>query len=160
MALPRVTIQLPNLTLLRLRMARRGLSLRGRIIDAMGRAVEILEEAVQDQLRKRPKDVGKGGGRLETVKLAKNPTKHLRIRSGRLIGSIRGRVKRKGFIVEGRVGPQRVAYAAIHEFGGQAGRGGQTRIRPRPYQAPALKAKQEEVTRLLGRAVRFGVGGF
>lgn len=42
-----------------------------------------------------------------------------------------------------------VAYAAIHEYGGQAGRGKKVTIPKRPYVAPALKKKERRVLTLI-----------
>jgi len=157
--MPRVSVTIPRLRLFRLRMARYGLLLRRNIRERMEEAVGELEQEVQDQLRRGPRDVKGGGARLEDVKLGKNPTSHLRIRSGRLIGSIRGRVTGRGVLVEGRVGPQRVSYAAIHEFGGKAGRAGSVDIKARPYLSPALRAKQEDLLDIVGKSLRLsGIG--
>ncbi len=57
----------------------------------------------------------------------------------------------EGMVV--RVGPH-VVYAAIHEFGGQTGRGGKTTIPKRPYVAPAWKQSRDKVIDIMRRAVR------
>ena len=54
------------------------------------------------------------------------------------------KAKRTRNNVEGRVATD-VKYAAIHEFGGTAGRGGRTRLPARPYVRPAIKAKEDQV---------------
>ena len=49
------------------------------------------------------------------------------------------------------IGPQRVPYAKIHEFGGTVGH---ARIPKRPYLGPAIEKSREEVFRLIGRAFK------
>ena len=46
--------------------------------------------------------------------------------------------------VEGRVGPQGVPYARIHEFGGVTGRGHKTRIQGKFYLTKAVEALSDE----------------
>ena len=49
------------------------------------------------------------------------------------------------------------AYAAIHEFGGMAGRGHQTRIPARPYVAPAWKKKGKDAITAVQKAIMKGI---
>ena len=44
-------------------------------------------------------------------------------------------------------------YAAIHEFGGTTGRGGGTKIKPRPYLKPAYTALKKRIVKILERSV-------
>lgn len=72
---------------------------------------------------------------------------------GRLRGSItRDPVKMMGGALGVRIGPQRVVYAAIHEFGGKAGRGRSVTIPARPYLGPALEKKLDDIVDRLGSA--------
>ena len=50
------------------------------------------------------------------------------------------------------IGPQRVRYGAIHEFGGTAGRG--ARIPARPYLGPALDTNESAIIKLLGQSFK------
>lgn len=83
---------------------------------------------------------------------ATNPPEMLGVDTGRLRQSIRGRVESKRDELVGIVGPQRVVYAAIHELGGQAGRGRSVTIPARPYLSVALAAKQRRIVEALGDA--------
>lgn len=84
---------------------------------------------------------------------ATNPPKMLGVVTGRLRQSItREPVKKVGGAFQVKIGPQRVVYAAIHEFGGRAGRGGSVRIPARPYLGPALAKKADDIVERLGSA--------
>lgn len=124
------------------------LRLRYGLGGALDEAAIVVEDQIREELRKGPKDVSKGGARLENYAFGVNPTKHLRIRSGRLIGSVGRQVNKRQLVAI--VGTRRVAYAAIHEYGGTSGRGVQ--IPARPYVGPAMKATERQVLEILGRA--------
>jgi hypothetical protein len=74
-----------------------------------------------------------------------------------LRGAITATTDRQGPTVWGRVGVPRqstaAAYGPIHEFGGWAGRGHHSHIRPRPYLGPALNAEKENINRDFKAAV-------
>jgi phage gpG-like protein len=110
----------------------------GAVRARMQTAVEILVGAVQTELSKGPRDVLAKGRRLDSYRFPKNPTKHLRVRTGRLRasvagrvlqGNVAGRVVAGGSVIEGRVGPQRTKYALIHELGGTIVQHPQSRLR-------------------------------
>lgn len=99
-----------------------------------------------------------------------NPSKQLGVVTGKLRSSIKGRVDIQAGNVVGVVGPQRVVYARIHEFGGtivprhkpflvfKGSDGGlvftkRVRIPARPYMGPALKASQKRIEEMLEGAV-------
>ncbi len=73
----------------------------------------------------------------------------LGVDTGRLRQSISFDVSRKGRRWTAEVGPQRVPYARIHEFGGKAGH---ANIPKRPYLGPAVEKNRELVFRLIGRS--------
>lgn len=95
----------------------------------------------------------------------RDDTGPLRIVSGRLERSLRG--ARKGgnaseAVYEIQTLPEggikltfgsRVPYAAIHEFGGFAGRGKTTYIPGRPYLNPALIDEEPQIRNIVGSAV-------
>jgi phage gpG-like protein len=91
---------------------------------------------------------GRGGEREPAV------PEILTARTNFLRGSIIWQINRETDFLIGRVGVGRqVAYAAIHEFGGYAGRGGCARIPARPYLRPALIAQTAEIKKDLGRVI-------
>lgn len=63
-----------------------------------------------------------------------------------LMGSIVHDVDWRGRDIIGRVGSPLV-YARIHEKGGRTGRGGMTRLRPRPYLKPSVKAQERNINK-------------
>jgi len=70
--------------------------------------------------------------------------------SGNLRNSVQSMVESNGEIkVVLTAGNAITPYAAIHEFGGQAGRGGKVYIRPRPYLQPSIKRVYEWLGRRL-----------
>jgi phage gpG-like protein len=96
----------------------------------------------------------------------------LKVHSGSLLNSIQKEVRRNGDLVEGRIGPENIPYAAIHEYGGtiparrieprhgkalrwMGSSGGfffskgheipATNIKARPYLQPAIDEKGEEI---------------
>lgn len=89
-----------------------------------------------------------------------NPTDTLGTRSGRLRSSVRGIVQDRGKVIHGILQAGPLAYAAIHEFGGRAGRGGKTYIRKRSYLRRALEkvlpSLKDEISKIFWRG-RFGV---
>ena len=76
------------------------------------------------------------------------PPHVLGVDTGRLRQSISYDVYRRGRRWNAEIGPQRVPYARIHEFGGTVGR---ARIPKRPYLGPAIDKNRERVFRLIGR---------
>jgi len=89
------------------------------------------------------------------------PPGPLGIRSARLVRTVKvGPMRFTGTKVIGGLiaGNSQVKYARIHEKGGRAGRGGRSRIRPRPYLRPALddarKAIEAEVVKEMRVAAR------
>lgn len=76
----------------------------------------------------------------------------LTTRTGRLRDSISWRIDWKGKDMIGRVGTK-VVYAAIHEYGGVAGRNHAANIPPRPYLKPALEAEARNIRQDLGKTV-------
>lgn len=92
------------------------------------------------------------------------PPGPLKIRSGRLIRTIRSEIKFDGTKVRGflRAGSSDVRYARIHEVGGMAGAGHRSLIRPRPYFGPAIaegapafrRFIREEIIKLAGATLR------
>lgn len=82
-----------------------------------------------------------------------NGTNQLHVRSGHLRRSIKtGGVEDHKDYVVGSVGSN-VIYAAIHEFGGNAGRGGRTHIRPRPYIKPAFEDNKLKIERIIKKYI-------
>lgn len=69
--------------------------------------------------------------------------------TGTLRRSVTSQAFDQGFAV--RIGPN-TEYAAIHEFGGRAGRGGSAQIPPRPYMKPAFDDKVEEAVDQIEKA--------
>ena len=126
------------------------LAIRGKI----DQAAEVLIGAMQNQLDKGPAaEVGSSGPRVEDVSLPKNTTEHLRRVTSRLIQSIGKKVSRIPGGWQAAVGPQRVVYGPIHEFGGFAGRGHAVYIKPRPYAYPALDDAEDEIKEVLDDAL-------
>jgi phage gpG-like protein len=80
-------------------------------------------------------------------------TGHLRVQSGRLRSSIKGGANRRGNKVIGYIGSN-VSYAAIHEFGGMAGRGLRSKIPARPYLRPSVENNIIELNRIIQKAIR------
>ena len=58
--------------------------------------------------------------------------------TGRLRSSIKFKVEQSDNVISIRFGSD-VPYAAIHEFGGDAGRGGKVHIRKRPFLTPGIE---------------------
>ncbi len=79
-----------------------------------------------------------------------NPEDVLGIGEGTLRGSIGKKVSSEGTNLVLRVGPQRIEYGRIHEFGGMAGRGRTTRIPKLTYLKPELKIMREHIVVRLG----------
>lgn len=71
--------------------------------------------------------------------------------TGALVGSVAIQ-KFSGGSIGGRVGPNKV-YAAIHEFGGMAGRGHSVTIPPRPYMQPAFEENISRITELFEKEI-------
>ncbi len=117
---------------------------------SMERIGLILVREVKEQLSKGPKDIKKKGPRVELYKYKKNPTPHLRVRTGRLRQSVTHSLNYEGKLLVLRVGPQRVQYARKHELG--------IKVKARPYLKPAIKEKrrviEQEFERGLNRAIQ------
>jgi len=79
------------------------------------------------------------------------------ILSGTLRSSVHFKLESNGLTVH--VGPGGAArkYAAIHEFGGMAGRGHSTYIPARPYVFTAWKKKQREVMSAIQKELMRGI---
>lgn len=78
---------------------------------------------------------------------------NLKVRTGLLRRSITTKVKESGDIVEGIIG-NNVTYAAIHEFGGMAGRGLKTKIPARPFLKPAIEDNVIQINRIIQKEIR------
>jgi phage gpG-like protein len=121
------------------------------LIRGIDRATERLERQVKQQL-------GKGGTFRQTKgqPWLPNPGQELRIGHGTLRSSWKQKkAKRVSGGVEGHVlssGPGSV-YSAIHEFGGQAGRGHSVHIPARPYVAPAVEKERDAMVKDIMREV-------
>lgn len=74
---------------------------------------------------------------------------------GAVTGTLRRSVTTAGSATEVVVGPGGLAtpYAAIHEFGGRAGRGGSAVLPARPYMQPALDDKHEDAFAVFEREI-------
>lgn len=128
-------------------------------VIAMRKAVELVRGRAQFNIR---------GSR------AGNPPDRLGRVSGRLAGSIGGKVKGSGKSIQGFISTN-VIYAKIHEFGGiikavrapflvfkigdRLIRTKSVRIPPRPYMGPALEWARPEIRRLFGRGLQLGIEG-
>ena len=67
------------------------------------------------------------------------------------------RVERTGkYSVEGRVGPQGIAYARIQEYGGVTGRGHKTRITGKFYMTRAVEDLRDECEQEMIRIISSG----
>ena len=144
------------------------LEVRRQFIRRIGRAGQIVKGEVKRQLSLGPKDITAGGPRVERFSYPRNPTAHLRVRTGRLRGAIEARTGGSYPSLEVRIGPQNVVYAAIHEFGGTIvprsarflvfpfeGRlvfARRVTIPARPYLGPAIVASQNAVIAEVGDA--------
>lgn len=77
---------------------------------------------------------------------------NLKVRSGHLRRSIKTSVKETGDTVQGIIGSN-VIYAAIHEFGGMAGRGLKSKIPARPFLKPALEDNVIAISRIIQKEI-------
>lgn len=81
----------------------------------------------------------------------------LNVRTNRLRGSWASsealNVSQRGETIIGTIGSN-VVYAAIHEFGGMAGRGRKVKIPARPYARPSLEEKQNRIIDLVNNEIR------
>lgn len=117
---------------------------RGARVRALTKAAAIVEEAAKLNMRgSRTRALRKGTG-------VTAPEGVLGIDRGTLRSSITFQVKATANKITATVGPQRVRYGAIHEFGGTAGRG--ARIPARPYLGPAVVSTENRVVKILGTA--------
>lgn len=88
----------------------------------------------------------------------------IHIRQQRLIltGQLRNSIRAEAFTIGGKpaviIGTN-IVYAAIHEFGGQAGRNKATKIPARPYMRPAWDAKKDEALDVVEEQLRNKVLG-
>jgi len=76
----------------------------------------------------------------------------LQRRTSRLYSSVTTQVKALTGGLQLKVGPN-VVYAAIHEFGGWAGKNNRVRIPARPYVFPAWEKKKSEVMAEIKRQI-------
>lgn len=76
---------------------------------------------------------------------------------GSLRSSVRFVLESDGLTVHIGPGGAASAYAAIHEFGGMAGRGHKTRIPARPYVAPAWQKKGKDAITAIQKAIMKGI---
>ena len=116
----------------------------------LSRGVDMATNVVVNEIKKLLSQGGSAPRSTEGSRsVPRNLTNRLRVMTGALRSSWRAvKAALGGRWVEGHV-ITRSPYAAIHEFGGQAGRGGVVRLRARRYVRPALAKKRKEVTRLL-----------
>lgn len=84
------------------------------------------------------------------LKVSTGGSSGLHVRTGRLRASINTAFFPSQNLA--KIGPN-VVYATIHEFGGQAGRGGAVTIPARPYVRPTLDEKTGEVLEIMDREV-------
>ena len=82
----------------------------------------------------------------------KGTLKSLRVRTGTLINSMQYRISNRPGVANIRFGPWGIRYAAIHEFGGRAGRGLKVKIPARPYLRPTLERSRRYIMKILGEA--------
>lgn len=140
-----VAFKISGLTRLRTSLTRAGqFALKNAMREAVAEGAEILIAEMQDQLDKGP-PIPASGPRVEKLKLPKNTTKHLRRVSSRLIQALGSEEDEIPGGFRAFVGPQKVVYGPIHEFGGRAGRGGSAEIPARPYAVPALKEGRDDI---------------
>ena len=103
-------------------------------------------------------------GRLERAmeqigKLLEKETKRnvsnrlLRIRSGRLLGSIKHNVFTPPGMVVLEVSSD-TPYSRIQDQGGRAGRGGSVRIKPTRYMSRTLEDKKRQISNILHKAIK------
>jgi len=94
------------------------------------------------------------GGSGKAIKVSRNPGKILRSLSGRLFGSFNPRSQETlsgsqvtGYVLTSEIGSE-VPYAAIHNFGGQAGRNLAVTIPKRPYFTPGIEDLEKELPKI------------
>lgn len=118
------------------------------IIGSLNGASGRLDAELEKRMRVLVLEVAGSSQRYIVGSRATNPGDILGIVTGRLRGSIAGHVERKGAgMVEGIVGPQRVKYAATHEFGDPS-----RNIPARPYLSRGLADKRQRILDYLGSA--------
>lgn len=78
---------------------------------------------------------------------------NLKVRSGHLRKSIKSGATETNDVVTGTLS-NNVIYAAIHEFGGMAGKGLRTKIPARPFLAPAIKDNLVAINRIIQKEIR------
>jgi phage gpG-like protein len=133
----------------------RGLEKLARAADAADRSKRLLHEGVKKQsedfmnrvVRTAKSDYLSGGG-----------DDRLKVRTGRLRSSITGTVIENGSDLSIQIGTD-VPYAPIHEFGGQAGRGGRVHIRARPFLSRSFADEEDGfISRIEGLLQRVSEG--
>lgn len=77
---------------------------------------------------------------------------NLHVRTGHLRRSIKNSVRKVGDGVEGKL-TDNVIYAAIHEYGGMAGKGRNIRIPARPFLKPALTDNKIKISRIIMKEI-------
>ena len=76
----------------------------------------------------------------------------LQRRTSRLYNSVNAQVNNVAGGLQLKVGPN-VVYAAIHEFGGWAGKNNRVHIPARPYVFPAWDKKKDEIIAVIKRMI-------
>lgn len=97
----------------------------------------------------------RGSQRLKQEILLNLSGKVLNRRSGDLYRSVeaRARTVEGGVEIEASAGGVLVPYASIHEYGGNAGRGGRTPIKARPYMLPAVEREMDRMMPEISEAI-------
>lgn len=114
--------------------------------DAMVEVSAVIEADAKKNIR---------GSRTRALRAGRQvtaPSNVLGIDFGILRSSITFAIKATKRRITSIIGPQRVKYGAIHEFGGVAGRG--ARIPARPYLGPAVEKNRAFAEKKLGSSFK------
>jgi hypothetical protein len=120
--------------------------MRPRLKQGLAKAGSILERQVKEHLS--------GPG------FTRNPARskpYPGVLHGTLRSSVHFRLESDGLTVHVGPGGAASAYAAIHEFGGYAGRHHKTYIPARPYVQPAWQKKGDEAIEAIRKAIMRGI---